>query len=308
MTSTSGGGFSLMVEGLGLAGITETPVVIVNAQRPGPATGLPTRTEQADLLFVINAAQGEFPRAVLTPGTAGQAFIAMTRAFNLAEKYQTPVIVLADQYITDSIWTEKPFDISSVSIDRGKLFTQRGDARRYKRYALENDGISPRAFPGNVNALVYADSDEHDESGRITESAEVRNSQAEKRMRKLQGLASESVSPVLYGPKDYRELLVCWGSTLCAAIPAMEILNENGSSLAVLHIEQAWPLPGSEISRAMRKAGKTFCVEMNSMGQMAKLIRSETGLGFDRTILKYDGRPFLQDELSEEIGKEGANG
>ena len=297
-----------MVEGLGLAGITETPVVIVNAQRPGPATGLPTRTEQADLLFVINASQGEFPRAVLTPGTAEQAFHAMTRAFNLAEKYQTPVIVLVDQYITDSIWTANSFDLEADEIERGLLHDIIGDRKDYKRYALSENGISARAFPGNPNALVYADSDEHDESGRITESARVRNEQADKRMRKFQDLASEAPAPILYGPGDYKDLVVCWGSTVCAALPAMEILNLKEESVAVLHIEQAWPLASVRISEAMRKAGTTTCVELNATGQMAALIRAGTGLEFDRKILKYDGRPFLPEELAEKLGKEGGNG
>jgi len=304
MTSTSGGGFSLMVEGLGLAAITETPLVIVEAQRPGPATGLPTRTEQADLLFAIHASQGEFPRAVLTPGTAGQAFAAMSRAFNLAEKYQVPVIVLVDQYITDSIWTQEPFNLDDVTIDRGSLYAGSGDAAEYKRYALAADGISPRAFPGNPNALVYADSDEHDESGRITESAEVRISQVGKRERKFEGLVSEAAQPVLYGPEDYEELVVCWGSVLGAALPALDIYRAGGAKAALLHIEQAWPLTGSAVADAMKKAGRTSCVELNSIGQMARLIRAQTGLEFDRVILKYDGRPFLPEELAEELGKE----
>jgi 2-oxoglutarate ferredoxin oxidoreductase subunit alpha len=307
MTSTSGGGFSLMVEGLGLAGITETPVVIVNAQRPGPSTGLPTRTEQGDLEFVTYASQGEFPRVVLTPGTAGQAFRAMVRAFSLAEKYHIPVIVLVDQYMCDSIWTEQPFDLSAVEIDRGPLYAgaEGSDARDYRRYESDaENGVSPRAFPGDPRALVRADSDEHDERGLITEDAAVRRRQADKRMRKLGALRGESLPPALYGPEDYEELVVCWGTTLGAALPAVEKYRETGASCSLLHVEQAWPPAKDALAQAMTRAKKNICVEMNAMGQLAHLIRAETGMSFDRKVLKYDGRPFLPEELAEELGRE----
>jgi 2-oxoglutarate ferredoxin oxidoreductase subunit alpha len=307
MTSTSGGGFSLMVEGLGLAGITETPVVIVNAQRPGPSTGLPTRTEQGDLEFITYASQGEFPRAVLTPGTAGQAFRAMVRAFNLAEKYHVPVIVLVDQYMCDSIWTEQPFDLEAVEINRGSLHTadESSDARDYRRYKLgAEDGVSPRAFPGDPKALVRADSDEHDEQGLITEDATVRKSQTDKRMRKFEALRSDVILPALYGPEEYDELVVCWGTTLGAALPAIEEYRASGVKCSLLHIEQAWPLAKARVAEAMGHAKKNFCVEMNATGQLAHLVQAETGLGFDRKILKYDGRPFLPEDLAAELGRE----
>jgi len=305
MTSTSGGGFSLMVEALGLAGMTETPVVIVEGQRPGPSTGFPTRTEQGDLEFVIYASQGEFPRAILTPGTAQQAFWAMVRAFNLAEKYHIPVIVLVDQYLCDSLWTEKVFDLSKVEIDRGPLYQGKaGDAQNYQRYAPGKNGVSPRAFPGDSNALVYADSDEHDEWGRITEDAAVRKSQVMKRMLKFEALQEEALKPTLYGPQVYEELVVCWGSTLGAALPAVQSYRESGALCSLLHIEQAWPLPKAEIAKAMRLAKRRTCIEMNATGQMAHLIQAETGLGFDRKILKYDGRPFLPEDVAEELARE----
>lgn len=305
MTSTSGGGFALMVEGLGLAGQTETPVVIVEAQRPGPSTGLPTRTEQADLEFVVYASQGEFPRAVLTPGTARQAFYAMVRAFNLAERFHIPVVVLADQYLCDSLYTETRFDLTEVRIDRGPMYEEgKKDAREYKRYALTKSGVSPRAFPGSPQALVRADSDEHDESGFITEDSAVRNDQTQKRMRKLATMAQEALTPELYGPEEYEELVVCWGTTLGAALPAVEKYRTEGAACSLLHIEQAWPLPKDRIARAMNAAKKTTCVEMNAAGQMAHLIRAETGLDFDRKILKYDGRPFLPEDLAERLQRE----
>lgn len=306
MTSTSGGGFSLMVEGLGLAAQTETPLVVVEAQRPGPSTGLPTRTEQGDLEFVVYASQGEFPRAVLTPGTAEQAFGAMVRAFNLAEKYHVPVIVLVDQYMCDSLWSAKRFDLGAVEIDRGPLHKgDAGTARAYKRYELGHEhGVTPRAFPGGPGALVYADSDEHDEAGRITEDAVVRKSQVTKRMLKYKPLRGEALAPVLYGPQEYETLVVCWGTTLGAALPAVEQLRAAGASCSLLHIEQAWPLAADEIIRAMGLARKTVSVELNATGQMAHLIQAEMGLGFDRKVLKSDGRPFLPEELVAELGRE----
>lgn len=306
MTSTSGGGFSLMVEGLGLAGMTETPVVIVNAQRPGPSTGLPTRTEQGDLEFVIHASQGEFPRAVLTPGTAGQAFRAMIRAFNIAETYGVPVIVLVDQYLCDSLWTEKPFALGDVKIDRGPMHESgAGKPGDYRRYELNTDrAVVPRAFPGSPEALVYADSDEHDESGRITEDAVMRKSQVARRMIKHSHLKEEAQPPQFERSKECEELVVCWGTTLGAARAAVEMRRRSGVDCCLLHIEQAWPLASNEIIEAMGLARRTVCVELNATGQMAHLIQAETGLGFDRKILKYDGRPFLPEELVEELERE----
>jgi 2-oxoglutarate ferredoxin oxidoreductase subunit alpha len=306
MTSTSGGGFSLMVEGLGLAGMTETPVVIVNAQRPGPSTGLPTRTEQGDLEFVIHASQGEFPRAVLTPGTAGQAFWAMVRAFNLAERYHIPVIVLVDQYLCDSIWTEKPFALGDVKIDRGPMHEPgAGKPAEYRRYELNTErAVVPRAFPGSPGALVYADSDEHDEFGRITEDAVMRKSQVTRRMIKHSHLKEEAQPPAFERSKKCEELIVCWGTTLGAAQAAVELRRRSGADCCLLHIEQAWPLATNEIIEAMGLAKRSVCVELNATGQMAHLIQAETGLSFDRSILKYDGRPFLPEELAEELERE----
>ena len=185
MTATSGGGFCLMVEGIGLAGMTETPIVVVEGQRPGPAIGLPTRTEQGDLEFILHAAHGEFPRAVLAPSTVEDAFWVMVKAFNLAEKYQIPVIILTDHHLANSYATVDKFDLSKVDIDRGVIFSaEEANESEYKRHEITESGISPRAFPGQQRALVVTDSDEHDEAGHLIEDAETRTQMVRKRMRK----------------------------------------------------------------------------------------------------------------------------
>jgi 2-oxoglutarate ferredoxin oxidoreductase subunit alpha len=185
MTATSGSGLCLMVEGIGLSGITETPLVIIDAQRPGPAVGLPTRTEQGDLQFVLHAHHGDFPRAVLAPATIEDAFWITVKAFNWAEKYQIPVIILTDHHLASSYATVDFFDLSRVKIDRGLLFSGEESAAEYMRHSLTQSGISPRALPGLSEALTVTDSDEHDEEGHLTEDAEERKAQVQKRMRKL---------------------------------------------------------------------------------------------------------------------------
>ena len=197
MVATSGGGFALMVEGLALAGMTETPVVAVLGQRPGPATGLPTRTEQAELWFAMHAGHGEFPRAVLAPATAAGAFHAAVKAFNLAEKYQTPVIILTDHHLATSYATVDRFDLSKVKIERGELLSDEEvkEMTDYKRHKVTESGISPRALPGQGKALVVTDSDEHDEAGHMIEDAATRNAQVQKRLRKLNGLRREIAAP-----------------------------------------------------------------------------------------------------------------
>ncbi len=305
MTATSGGGFCLMVEGLSLAGGTETPIVIVIGQRPGPATGLPTRTEQADLQFVLNAAHGEFPRAILAPGDAEQAFYLISKAFNLAEKYQTPVIVLGDQLLLDSYYTLDELDLSKIHIDRGEWLNDE-DIRslgpyQYKRYTLTETGISPRIFPGQEDAVLYADSDEHTEEGHITESAEVRINMVSKRMKKLEGMRKEMGLPEVYPDNDWKDLLVGWGSTYGAIKEVVEILRAEGVKVAMLHFRDVYPLKVQEISNILKKAAKILVIENNYAGQFARLLHSETGISATHKILKFDGRPFTPQFLLNSI-------
>jgi 2-oxoglutarate ferredoxin oxidoreductase subunit alpha len=306
MTATSGGGFSLMAEALGLAGMTEVPLVIVEAQRGGPSTGLPTRTEQGDLLFVINASQGEFPRVVLAPGTVEECFEAGWRAFNLAERYQCPVIILSDQFLASSLRTldKEAIDFSTASIDRGQFLVPEELERLeddYRRFVFTDSGISPRAAPGHPKAVHATTSDEHDEYGHITEEITNRRRMMEKRMTKLVGAAAEMRPPKGYGPEQADLTLVCWGSSYGACREAVNLLNSNGSSANLIHFSDIWPFPEDEAARMLGACRHTVAVEQNYTSQLARVIRMSTGLKMDRTINKYDGRPLSPEDIVAEL-------
>ena len=303
LVATSGGGFSLMVEALGLAGMTETPIVIVEGQRPGPATGFPTRTEQGDLEFVLHAAQGEFPRTILAPSSVEEAFYLTVKAFNLADKYQVPVIILSDEHLADSYCTTENFDLSKVTVERGELLSDEDAVRAvdYKRHKLTSSGVSPRALPGQQNVLVVTDSDEHTEEGHITESAEVRIDMVKKRLRKLEGLAKEIKNPRIYGPGKGKTLLVGWGSTRGAIEEVADRLRVEGFDVNLLHLTEIWPFPREAVSKAIDAAEKSLVVENNATGQMAHLIRAETGKEATGKILRFDGRPMTPDYLVQKF-------
>jgi 2-oxoglutarate ferredoxin oxidoreductase subunit alpha len=303
MTATSGSGFCLMVEGLGLAGITETPVVIIDGQRPGPAVGLPTRTEQGDLLFAINAHHGDFPRAVLAPATIEDAFWMTVKAFNLADWYQIPVIILTDHYLASSYKTVSKFDLDKVKIDRGLLYTldDNTGGAEYKRHQVTESGISPRAFPGKKNALVITDADEHDESGHLIEDAGLRREQVQKRLRKLINLKKETSSVQLYGPRAADTMLIGWGSTYGPMREAVSILLEQGASVNMLHLNELWPFPADVVNQAIDSVNDCYIVENNATGQLARLIKQETGNSLDNRILKFDGRPFTPEQIIAEL-------
>jgi 2-oxoglutarate/2-oxoacid ferredoxin oxidoreductase subunit alpha len=306
MTVTSGSGFCLMVEGLGLAGITETPIVIVDGQRPGPCVGLPTRTEQGDLLFVLNAHHGEFPRAVLAPGSVEEAFALTVKAFNIAEKYQSPVIILNDQHLGESFTTADPFDVSGIVIERGDILSAAESDKAvatYMRHKLTPSGISPRALPGMGTSLVVTDADEHDETGHITESAQERSHMVGKRLRKMEGMESEIVPPTIYGTDNASVSLLGWGSSLGALREAADLLNASGESAALLHLSQLWPFPSQVVSKFMSQAKRSVVVESNATGQLAKLIRQETGMHADGFVRKYDGRPLTSSLIINALKK-----
>ena len=305
MTGTSGGGFSLMVEALGLSGMAEIPVVILNVQRPGPVTGLPTRTEQSDLLFTISASQGEFPRMVIAPTNPEDAFYQTMRAFDLAEKYQIPVLLLSDQYLGDSSYTVPTLDPRRIAI--AKPASAHEGPEGYLRYRYTESGVSPRLIPGFTEHLVTADSDEHDERGAITESAEVRTRMVDKRMKKLVGLASELKEPEFLGAEDYEVLLVGWGSTWGPIREALSLLNARGGrKYAALVFSDVFPMPTKLLTEAAAKAKEIVNVEQNATGQLARLIRMETGLPMSRSVLKYDGRQISGREIADYLEKEGA--
>jgi 2-oxoglutarate ferredoxin oxidoreductase subunit alpha len=306
LVPTSGGGFSLMVEALGLAGITETPVVVYEAQRPGPATGMPTRTEQADLLFAIHASQGEFPRAVLAPGTVEQAFRAGWQAFNLAERFQTPVIVLSDHFLANSYRTVEAdaLGFSEVEIDRGELLSQyelQGLSAPYRRFRVTDSGVSPRALPGHPDAVWVATANEHDETGAIDETAQNRVEQVEKRQRKLAGLGAALDPPGHYGPAGAARTLVSWGSTYGPLRDAVDRLNawEPGSTRMV-HFGAVWPLAVGDILSALSDGGAVVLIEGNATGQFETLLR-QAGVQVHAAVRRYDGRAFTPEGIVERV-------
>ncbi|MHC4242634.1 MAG: 2-oxoacid:acceptor oxidoreductase subunit alpha [Planctomycetota bacterium] len=294
MVTTSGGGFALMTEGLSLAGILESPIVIHLAQRPGPATGLPTRTEQADLELALYAGHGEFPRILLAPGKIQDALYLTRKAFNLAEKYQIPVFILTDQYFVDSYYNTACPDLSDINIEKHIIKT----GVDYKRYKLTDNGISPRGIPGYGKGLVAVDSDEHDEVGHITEDLGLRVEMVDKRLKKFKLLKDESIPPELVGSEDYKNLIVCWGSTYNVVREAVKNLGRNDTSF--LHFKQVYPLPG-QTSDYLKKARRIIIAENNATSQFAKLIKLHTGIEINDRILKYDGLSFYVEELTEKL-------
>jgi 2-oxoglutarate ferredoxin oxidoreductase subunit alpha len=315
MTATSGGGFALMAEGLGLSAQTEVPLVIVEAQRPGPATGMATHTGQGDLRFVLHASTDEFPRVIIAPGDAEQCFYLGAEAFNIAERYQVPVILLTDKFVGESYFTVEELRSSDIRIDRGKLLSQedleriikeQGDFRRYK---VTKDGISPRAIPGMKGGEHVASSYEHDEYGFEREEEEIRMAMHEKRFRKLDLAAAELPQPQLVGPEDAELTVISWGSPHGPILEAMRALAEQGVKLNYLQVIFLSPFPAKTIAEIIKKSKKTVVVESNKTSQLSGLIKELTGLDADYKVVKYDGRPFNPEDLSAalaEVAKGGA--
>lgn len=305
-TGSSGGGVSLMVEAIGLSSITETPLLIIDSQRPGPATGLPTRTEQSDLSFLVTASHGEGPRMVLSVRNAEDAFYNSARALNISEKYQIPVILLTDQYLADTAVTIPEFDLSKVKIHRNIAGEEALESDgSYKRYKLTENGISPRILPGQFeNAVVLIDSDEHTEDSQITESDQVRTEQMDKRMRKLELLKEELIEPDYFGVETPEVLLLAWGSLEGPVEEAVNLLKDEGYSVGALVFGDLYPLPTKLLEKYSTLAKKLVNVEQNFNGQLAKLIRMETGISINNSILKYDGRQLSSEEIYSRLKKE----
>ncbi len=300
MAGTSGGGFSLMVESLGLAGQIEVPLVIVVAQRPGPATGLATWTAQGDLRFVIHAAQGEFPRLVAAPGDMEECFYTAIDAHNFAERYQIPVIILEDKYLSESSKSVEKFDVSNVEIDRGCIARPEdleAEEITFKRYEFTETGISMRAFPGQKGGIHNAGGEEHDVYGFMSEDAENRRKMVEKRMRKLDLAAKELPKPKVYGDESSDILVIGWGSTKCPMLEAMSVLEEDDLKVKFLHLNWIIPFPIEDVRKLMDSASKTVLVEGNFTAQLGSLIREKTMRDVDHKILKYDGRPFYPEDI-----------
>ena len=294
IVTTSGGGFDLMTEGVSLAGIIETPIVIHIGQRPGPATGLPTRTEQADLNLALYAGHGEFPRAIFALGTLEDAYLTMQQAFFIADKYQIPVFVLSDQYFLDSVTSVAKKHLKSIRQEDFIVETKAG----YKRYAITNDGVSPRGVPGYGKGIVCVDSDEHTEDGHITESAAVRVAMHEKRLKKLEGVRAEALPPTERGDIKHADtVVVTWGSNNGVVEEALETLRRD--DVAGLHFTQVYPLP--EYAKKLLGRKKIVVLENNQSGQFAHLLKQEYSVKISENILKYDGSPFSVEEVVEKL-------
>jgi len=298
MVATSGGGFALMTEAVSLAGMTETPVVVVVAQRPGPSTGLPTRTEQGDLNFILHAGHGEFPRLLYAPGSLEEAIDLARRGFELADQYQIPVFILTDQYLADSIQLLENRPEMIVSTRNYDIF----DAS-YRRYALTPDALSPLTYPGLSEALVRVDSDEHSEDGKITEDLDLRVRMVDKRLRKGRLLEKEAILPTLFGERDAEVYLLSWGSNKEIVEETAARLQSEGRPLAALHFSQVYPLTPAMIEGIPLTGKRLLVIENNATGQFAKLLKRELSLTVDDLILKYNGLCFSVKELYDEVVK-----
>lgn len=295
LVTTSGGGFSLMCESISLAGMTETPMVISLGQRPGPATGLPTRTEQGDLNLALYAGHGEFPRILFAPGTFEQAFTLMQKAFYMADKYQIPVIVLSDQYLVDSFYSIAPMDPIVAAKPELSIVKTIAD---YERYQLTENGISPRGIPSFGEGIVCVDSDEHTEAGYITEDFEIRNKMVEKRLKKFALMKNEVIEPEFIGALDYKTLIISWGSNYHVVKEALSLINNN--EIAFLHFSQIYPL-NPEVIKYFSKTNKCIVIENNATGQFAELLKQQLKVNIDVNILQYNGMPFSVEEVVSKI-------
>ena len=303
MTATSGGGFSLMSEALGLAAITETPIVIVVCQRPGPSTGLATRTEQGDLKFVLHASQGDFPRFVIALGDVEECFYKTIEAFNLAERYQCPVILILDKYLSESHKTAEEFDVSGVKIDRGLLLSDKDLEKigEFKRYESTETGISPRTIPSQRGGIFKASGSEHDETGYFSDDKTVRTKMMDKRFRKFEQAEREILEPKFFGPKDAEVTIIAWGSTKGPIKEVVKLLDRDGIKANFLQIIYLSPFPTNTVSKIIETSKKTVIVENNKTAQLASLIREKTGKEIEHKILKYDGRQFFPTEIYQRV-------
>ncbi|MBY0598278.1 2-oxoacid:acceptor oxidoreductase subunit alpha [Bacillus bingmayongensis] len=309
LTASAGPGLSLMMEAIGLAGITETPLVIVDTQRGGPSTGLPTKQEQSDLMAMIYGTHGEIPKIVMAPSTVEEAFYDIVEAFNLAEEYQVPVIFLTDLQLSLGKQTVEPLKLDRVEIRRGKLDLQaelpeRENKAYFKRYEVTEDGVSPRVLPGMKNGVHHVTGVEHDETGKPSESALNRKAQMDKRFRKMENLKFNT--PVYKNAKydDADVLLVGFNSTRGAIEEAMERLEQEGLKVNHAHVRLIHPFPTHEILPLVKSAKRVVVVENNATGQLANIMKMNLGSGEKiSSLLKYDGNPFLPKEIYNECKK-----
>ena len=293
-----------MVEGFGLAAQTETPLVVVEAQRPGPATGMATHSGQGDLRFVLHASTDEFPRIVIAPGDVNECFYAAIKAFNLAEKYQLPVIILTDKYLGESFRTVPEFDQRGISVDRGLLISNGHTiSEGYARYKNTPSGVSPRAIPGTKGGMHVASSYEHDEQGFEREEEEIRIMMHKKRFRKLESAQQEIPDPELFGPEKADITILSWGSPKGPIKEAIKLLEKDRITANYLQIIFLSPFPAEKVKQAIDSAKRTVVIENNMTSQLNSLIREHCLRDVENKILRFDGRPFNPEDLYEEIKK-----
>ncbi len=304
MCATSGGGFALMSEGLGLSAQAEIPVVVIDCQRAGPSTGVPTKTEQGDLWQMLGAAFGDYPRVIAAPLDIADCFTLMAEIFNVTDRFQCPGIVLCDLLLAEGRLSVDPSVLDfAPHVDRGELITSNGagDGEPYKRYKITPSGVSPRVIPGVAGHTHVVSSDEHDEDGVLISDAYTnhakRRAMMEKRMRKVEGIAAAIAPPKLLGPEDAEVTLIGWGSTYGVIREACELLGDQGITVNHLPIRWLVPLHGDAILDLLRKARRTIIVENNFSGQFARYLRSETSFVASGHIRKYDGEPFFPEHI-----------
>jgi 2-oxoglutarate ferredoxin oxidoreductase subunit alpha len=304
-TSTSGPGFSLMAEGLGWAGNNEVPLVITYYQRGGPSTGQPTRHCQQDLRFAMHAAHGEFARIILASGDIKECFFDAAEVFNLAEKYQVPVIHLLDKAMANCSQTYPVFDYDSVKIDRGEIVGEKElEGKEYKRFKFTETGVSPRAFLGTKNAVQWCTGDEHNESGNINEEPIIRRKMMEKRMGKLDLVDKEvplEMKVNFFGDKDSENIVVSWGSPKGAIIEALNQLKDEGLSLGFIQVRMIHPLPSAYLKQMLEDKKRIIDVEDNITAQLGGIITQYTSIRPNFYILKYTGRPMMTTEVYQAI-------
>jgi len=303
MTATSGPGQALMTEGIGLAGVIEVPIVVIECARAGPSTGMPTKTEQSNLNHLIFSGHGEIPRVVIAPGTVEESFYLTVAAFNIAEKYQVPVFVLSEQALCQSKATLPPLEMSTVTVDRGKL--QRNGALsvgEYNRYAFSDDGVSPRAIPGVEGGMHLAPGSEHNDGGVITEDARNRAKMMEKRMRKLVAMRPDLPKPNIFGDTSLPIRIIGYGSNRGPIAEAQERLAASCTPTTFLQLRTLWPFPEEEVKSFVDGAEHVFIVENSFTGQLDRLIRYVVGpLPSLHPVLKYNGKPFRPIEIIDAV-------
>lgn len=306
MTGTSGGGFALMNETISLSGISEIPMVVFVAQRPGPATGMPTWTEQGDLLHIIHAGHGEFMKIVLAPGDLEEAFLLTAEAFNLAERYQAPVIILSDKYLGESAMSTMPFYLSHISIDRGTIVTPEKlkKLKNFQRYAVTASGISGRSLPGSEGGIFLANSYEHEYHGYDEESSQIRIWQNEKRMKKLETALENLPGPVCIGPEKSDVTIVTWGSMKLPAQQAIAMVGRT-KKVNIIHFTYVWPLNKKAVQKSIKEhCGKqTLMIENNSTGQFQTILKQEAGFEPTACLRRYDGRPIYPEEIIKALSE-----